>query len=313
MNLEQTTQVGKAGSDMSGLTKCMLLALNKKVNRKSIAANALVVTLVVGVSATIALATPQAPSQPAPESAPRQAAQKSESQASPSPLPPIQRVNVLCVDADRNPVPGAEVHLFQRIGGEDGRYLHSGTFTSDAEGRAVCAETIFSDEHGNFDRWIYARVPGRLVGVGRCAQWTNQRVINPEGRVVMQPSRSVEGQLRLPAGYDPTKVVVRVQTLHIFTGAGDFDFESFPRYDPFRGLDTALPEIFDYRPDSHGRIRFGDVPVRGQLYLVTTGDGLGEAQWRNDNKAFDQPIQLTIEEESYLSGRVVTPDRKSVV
>ena len=174
MNLEQTIQVGKAGSDMSGLTKCMLLALNKKVNRKSIAANVLVVTLVVGVTSTIALATPQAPSQPAPESAPPEAAQKSEPPASPSPLPPIQRVNVLCVDADRKPVPGAEVHLFQRIGGEDGRYLHSGTFTSDAEGRAVCAETIFSDEHGNFDRWIYARVPGRLVGVGRCTEWTNQ-------------------------------------------------------------------------------------------------------------------------------------------
>jgi hypothetical protein len=313
MKLEQTTRVGKAGSGMSGLTKCMLFASNEKVNRKSIAPSVLVLTLVVGITSTTALAMVQAPSEPAPKSAPPQAAQKSESPASPSPLPRIQRVNVLCVDADLKPVLGAEVHLFQHIGGEDGRYLHSGTFTSDAEGRAVCAETIFSDEHGNFDRWIYARVTGRLVGVGRCARWTNQRAINPEGRVVMQASRSVEGQVTVPAGFDPTRVVVRVQTLQIFTGPGHLDFEGFPRYEPFRGLDTALPKIFECRPSSEGRIHFGDVPVRGLLYLVTAGDGLGEAQWRNDNKTFDQPIQLTIGEESILTGRVVTPDRMPAV
>ena len=137
--------------------------------------------------------------------------------------------------------------------------------------------------------------------------------INPEGRVVMQASRSVEGQVTVPAGFDPTRVVVRVQTLQVFSGPGHLDFEGFPRYEPFRGLDTALPEIFECRPSSEGRIHFGDVPVRGLLYLVTAGDGLGEAQWRNDNKTFDQPIQLTIGEESILTGRVVTPDRMPAV
>lgn len=188
---------------------------------------------------------------------------------------------MICVDANGRPVPGAEVSLFQQTGGEDGRYILSGTFRSDAQGKAVCAEAIFTNEQGNFDRWIYARVPGRLVGVGRCAKWTNRQVINSEGRVLLQPSRSVEGQVTVPAGFDPTKVMVRVQNLSVMTGLGDFNWESFPRESRFPGLDTALPTILDCRPDFKGRIRFDDVPVSGWLYLVTAGAGLGEAQWRN--------------------------------
>ncbi len=298
---------------MNGLTQSIPSASGEQVNRKPVTKAVLVLALVVGVISATTSATPQAPSQPAPKSAPPLAAKKSEASPSQSPLPAVPTVNVLCLNADGKPVAGAEVHLFQQAGGDGGAYLHFGPVTSDAQGKAICAEAIYTNELGNFDRWIYARIPGRLVGVGRCAKWTNRRVINPEGRVAMHASRSIEGQVNVPAGFDPTKVTVRVQTLQIFTAAGDFDFESFPRYEPFRGLDTALSKIFESSPDFEGRIRFGDVPVRGNLYLVTAGDGLGEAQWSNDKKAFDQLIQLTIEEESLLSGRVVTPDRKPAV
>jgi hypothetical protein len=297
---------------MSGLNRRMPLASNVRANPNGTTSDVILRALVVGIISATASAMSQASDYPAPTSVPHRAT-RSEALALQSQPLPIQRVDVLCVDADGKPVPDAEVHLFQQAGGEGVRYLHSGPVTSDAQGRAICAEAIYTNEFGNFDRWIYARIPGRLVGVGRCAKWTNQRVIDPDGRVVMQVSRSVEGQVTVPAGFDPTKVTVRVQTLHVFTGQGDFDFQSFPRYEPFRGLDTGLPNIFDCRPDSKGKFRFDDVPVRGQLYLVTAGDGLGEAQWRNENKTFDKPIQLTIEEESYLSGRVVTPDRKPAV
>ena len=86
-------------------------------------------------------------------------------------------------------------------------------------------------------------------------------------------------------------------------------FESFPREERFRGLDSALPEVFERRPDARGALRFDDIPVRGQLYLVTKGDGLAEAQWRNDKDSFaGQSIKLTIERECILSGRVTLPD-----
>ncbi len=123
-------------------------------------------------------------------------------------------------------------------------------------------------------------------------------------------SRSVEGRVSVPSGFDPTKVVVRVRNVHISTGAGFMDFQSFPREDHFPGLDTSLPEIFECRPDANGRIRFGDVPVAGRLVLVTSGDGLAEAQWTNENKTFDKPIELSVLEESVVSGRVLTPEGK---
>jgi beta-lactamase regulating signal transducer with metallopeptidase domain len=224
---------------------------------------------------------------------------------------PAHRVSVLCVDAEGNPVEGAEVHLFQYLGKERGaRYLHFGPLKSDVEGKVLFSRALFSNSHGNFDRWVYARVPGKLVGAGRSARWISRRsIINPDARVKMMPSRSVEGTVTVPVGLDPKNVNVSVRTMHITTGDGDFEYQSFPREIHFRGLDTSLPGIFECRPDLEGRIRFDDVPVRGRLYLVTFGQGLGEAQWRNDgnSRSFDEPIDITIEKERRLFGRVLSP------
>jgi hypothetical protein len=96
------------------------------------------------------------------------------------------------------------------------------------------------------------------------------------------------------------------------TGKEPLDFLSFPRDNNFAGLDTALPDIFDCRPDATGRIRFDDVPMRGRLYLVTAADRLGQAQWRNEGDRFDLPIKIAIEPESSVSGRVLSNDLKPV-
>jgi hypothetical protein len=217
-------------------------------------------------------------------------------------------VSVVCVDAQGEAVIGAEIHLFQSSGGSDRRYLHFGPFTSDEQGRAVCPDVVFSNELGNFDRFLYARAPGRLVGVARSTKWKNHRTHNPGAEIRLMPSQSIEGQVTIPNGFDPTEVTIRVQTLHVVTGDGDYDFQSFPRSDRFRGLDTALTKVFDITPDADGHIRFDDVPERGRLYLVTKAAGLGEAQWRNEGVSFEHPIELTIGRESVLTGVVLSPD-----
>jgi len=97
----------------------------------------------------------------------------------------------------------------------------------------VCAEALFSDDLGNFDRWIYARIPGRFVGVSRTAKWTNRNVINPEFQVKLQVSGTIEGQVTVPEGFDCTKATVRVKSMHITTGPGNFDFQMYPRDDNF--------------------------------------------------------------------------------
>jgi thiol-disulfide isomerase/thioredoxin/protocatechuate 3,4-dioxygenase beta subunit len=225
--------------------------------------------------------------------------------------PQDESVVVVCLDGDGKPVAGAEVHFFQGISGKAGPYKYFGPFTSDAEGRASCPRAVFYyDQPGRFDRWAYARVPGRLVGVARSANWNKRSPVNPEFRVQLRPSTSVEGRVTVPDGFAPPQVTVRVRNLEVKTGPRPFDSQGFPRYLPFAGLDTALPEIFDKRPDADGRFRIDDVPVEGRLYLFTVGEGLGEAQWWNENKPFDAPIHLDVKKEGVLAGRVALPDDK---
>lgn len=160
-----------------------------------------------------------------------------------------QAVSALCVDADGKAVAGAEVHLFQNVVGESSRYKHFGPYTSDDEGRVTCPRAVVYDGRGHFDRWAYARVPGRLVGIARSANWKNRSVINPEFRIQLQPSRSVEGMVTVPEGVDAAEVAVRVKTLNVKTCPGNFEYSHSRVHLPFAGLDTALPEIFDKRPD----------------------------------------------------------------
>ena len=169
-----------------------------KASRRSISTTSLMMlALVAGVASSTVSALPELPAAPAtssPESPPASPgrAPSPASQASTS------KVNVLCVDAQGKPVPNAEVFLFQKPAGDKTPYVQSGPFKSDEQGRAVCAEAIFSNESGNFDRWIYARVPGRLIGTARGAKWTNRAAFNSEGRVKLHPSRSIEGQVNVP-------------------------------------------------------------------------------------------------------------------
>src|SRR6516165_2075184 len=79
--------------------------------------------------------------------------------AAAEPAAPAQKVNMACVDAQGKAVAGAEMYLFQYSGAAE-RYVQSGPFTSDVQGKAVYGEALFSNDLGNFDRWIYARVPG---------------------------------------------------------------------------------------------------------------------------------------------------------
>lgn len=79
----------------------------------------------------------------------------------------LPRVTVKSIDADGNPVAGAEVHLFQHRGSPNTILdLPSGPHRTDANGVGVSAIAIDYDG-GRFDRSLHARVPGRLVGALR--------------------------------------------------------------------------------------------------------------------------------------------------
>jgi hypothetical protein len=164
---------------------------------------------------------------------------------------------------------------------------------------------VFKDKYGSYDRRIYARVPGKFVGVAHSHKVAT-REGNADGRVMMLPVRSVEGEAQVPEGFDVTKVTVRVHTLHsvAFGKAAAW----FSRGGTKPGMESALPEIFDVHPDAHGRFEIKDVPVRGGVHLVTEGEGLGQVQWTDRIVRPDIAIRLTIPPESVLTGRVLTPE-----
>ncbi|MCO6047736.1 carboxypeptidase regulatory-like domain-containing protein [Aeoliella sp. ICT_H6.2] len=218
-------------------------------------------------------------------------------------------VPMFCVDADGNGVAGAEVYVFQHTGGDDGEYEQFGPFTTNAEGHAECAEAVFTSDVGNFDRFYYARLPGKLVGVSRSANWKNRSTFNVEGKVEMRPSRTIDGKVNVPEGFDPTSVKVVVRSLNVRTGPGELEFKMFPRHLPFATLDTALPQLFETIPDSNGAFRMHDIPVERGATLVTEARGLAEAQWYNrDGENTKGPIELNCVPESVLTGKITTPD-----
>ncbi len=215
-------------------------------------------------------------------------------------------VEVECVDESGDPVEVAEVFLFQFDGD---RYQLFGPFISNMEGKIECEQELFSDDKGHYDRWIYARIKGESLGIARAVRFRNsEQVINPKHEVTLRPSRSVKGTVQVPPEFDPTKVRVHIQVLHVKSGDGMFDFDSLPRHERFPGLDTGLSEIFDCTPDAEGVFTFDDLPVNGRVYLVTHATGLGQSQWKNEGWHLEPDPELRIEKEVPVTGRVLTPD-----
>ena len=115
-------------------------------------------------------------------------------------------------------------------------------------GKCSLPQALFNRER-NFDRFIYAPVfPNRLIGVARSSKWAGRLDINSDGRIVLQPSRSIEGLVTVPKGSTPPTSRFEWAVNVVYPGPGELDFESFPREERFPGLDTALPNFFKHHP-----------------------------------------------------------------
>lgn len=130
-------------------------------SKPATAGNALRLMTLLFLFGTVRLASAQ---EPAAKASPTDATPVVDTEEPNDPTPG-EGVGVLCVDSDGKPVAGAEVYLFQNVAGEPSRYKQFGPYTSDEQGRAKCPRAVVQDGRGHFDRWAYARVPGRLVGI----------------------------------------------------------------------------------------------------------------------------------------------------
>ena len=217
---------------------------------------------------------------------------------------PLPRLAVKCVDAEGKPVSDAEVHVFQARKGVVGAasYEPSGPHRTGVDGVATTAIAIDYDG-GCFDRWLYARVPGKSVGAMRWLRFDTTAPPEPAEPVIrLEPSREVRGVVRGPEGVDVRTVRVRVLSLSALAGTDPIG-SPFPRYHEFPGLRDALPERFDAAVAEDGSFVLRDQPPRPLLYLAAEGPGLAQAQWFNavlPGRHIPDLVQISMQREAVL-------------
>jgi hypothetical protein len=219
----------------------------------------------------------------------------------------LPRITVTCVDTEGKPVAGAEVHVFQYRGvpGPNSYEVH-GPILTDANGTAT-AGVALDREGGKFDRWFYARVPGKLVGGTRWFHIDPKAPPPPAPSVRLEPSRELHGVVHVPNGFDVRSVRVRTLSLSARTADGGYG-TSFPREHSFDGLRNSLPERFDAAVDVDGRFTLRDLPPLPLVYLEAVSPGLAQAQWFNallPERRIPDLVEMRLVRESTLVGTCV--------
>ncbi len=224
-------------------------------------------------------------------------------------------VVVVCSDAKDRPLEGVEVYLFQCVGLPDGGidYRSFGVDRSDASGRAKFPVAV-TYGGGRYDRLVYARVPGELVGGGRSVRVAPGDGSGSTVAVRLVPSRSLAGKVNVPNGVDGAALRVKVLSMYALDGRQIRDGRDFGtmllRSSAFPGLDAVLPEVFECRANDAGEFTLHDVPVNARIYLACEGDGLAHAQWANIGPgatALPDRVEIDMALESGLAGQVKTP------
>ncbi len=219
--------------------------------------------------------------------------------------PAVLRVS--CVDTDGRPVAGAEVHVFQwrKMPDDFKSVVAGGPFTSGDDGVASTITAIDYDG-GRFDRWVYARVPGKLVGALRRARFGDDPV-DPKLVVELRPSRELRGRVRVPDGVSCEAVRIRVLTLAAIVG-DDLWGQVFPRQLGIPALADVLPERFDCRAAADGSFVLADMPAEPFVVLAAEGPGLALALWGNamlPERRIPDQIELELAPESRFGGVLV--------
>lgn len=224
------------------------------------------------------------------------------------------RILVMCVDADAKPIANAEIHVWQYRPQPDGggKMQHYGPFASDAAGLAKTAVAL-TYRGGRFDRWVYARVAGKLVGAARRLVYAKPKDDTAEAiEVALQPSRSVRGRVAVPDGFARDKVRIRVMGLNGMIGDNPWA-QPFPRQSSITSLRNSLPERFDCAVNDEGAFELQDMPENALLYIAAEAPGLAQAQWfnaRRPGRLIPESIDLEMQPEAAFGGTVVAHDGK---
>jgi RNA polymerase sigma factor (sigma-70 family) len=260
---------------------------------------------------TVSTASPIAPSQPI-----VMAVQQSTPPPAPTPAGPAPSDSLVlsCVAADSKPVEGAEVHLvrieitadptFAVAGHEDILNETVGIYTSDTQGQVLIPRVDQADDPGSsaFVHYqAFARVPGKLVGAWRFSPRHAPGIKDSYEwkQILMVPSMSISGTVKVPRGFEVTHVTVRLLSILIRDGKNRIG-TGFSNASKFS--ESTIPPLAAKHPDPQGRFQFDDLPVEGNIYLAATAPGLGETQFFGFQKSDTEHPKIEMETESILFG-----------
>jgi len=218
----------------------------------------------------------------------------------------LESCRIDCVDKNGNPITGAEVYLVQMsadsfpVDPEDLKVSTFGPVQTDATG--IAQFEVVPLAGGYFQRSVYARAPGKSVGVGMQARIPGTTDIYGSSQIVMVASKDLRGHVSLPAGCNPANTRVRVLGVRTEDGRSPHG-AVFDRHSEW--TENLWPELFETTPDSQGDFTIENAPVEGMIYLAAEGPGLGQAQFHTADVAGTQLVSMTMLPESAIEGTLL--------
>ena len=224
----------------------------------------------------------------------------------------IEPLSILCVDRENNVVPGAEVYLVEKVGrvGVEPRPLSVlGPVRTNEMGVAVFAGVPVRHANGfGWTRTAYARLPGRMAGIGDQRYWPNVSTSLPDDplKIMLAKTAEVTGVITVPEGFASDDVTVRVMTLMIRSAKVPMQPVMFQRRGP--GRRDLWPQLFEVTPDAQGRFAFQDLPSNAMVYLAAEGPGLGQAQFMSDEPRSLSEIAFKMSSQGVIEGTLSYKD-----
>ncbi|MEM7791137.1 MAG: sigma-70 family RNA polymerase sigma factor [Verrucomicrobiota bacterium] len=219
----------------------------------------------------------------------------------------LEGIEILCLDEDGDPVANAEVYITQvtslpQTGSLNAfEYETMGPLITNDEGRVVLKELYFTEQNG-WMRAFYARVPGLLSGYA--GSWRKEGSMQGQEseplRILMKPSRTLNGEIQVPPGYAANRVKVQIMRMH---DEKRFFMSNFSKN---RRIST-WPELFERFPDERGAFTFEDIPVDSRLVLSAQSEGLERAFFGNRVER-NESITIAMVEEGVIEGTLIYED-----
>lgn len=206
---------------------------------------------------------------------------------------------VRCVDEQGNPVPEAEVYLYEMIGkrllyqhGSDLQEFAHGPLKTDLKGEA--SFTLHAKDGEPFAARLLARLPGKLVGGTYASEFPKDTPFE----IKLHPSGLITGRVTTSEGGSLAKVKVRLLRWMLMQTERYEAFTAYPSLEH-----DQFPAFMETRPDAEGRFELTDLPASASAAVAAFGPGYGLAQ-RISMPGHSSPLEITLEKEAFLEGTI---------